>query len=67
MGMGHTDLGGWNHAPPDVAVDGPDESYHHSNLHIPAGSQIRLLTLCCKAAGNIFKYRLRLDPDKAVH
>ena len=67
LGAGHADSVRQNPAPPDEAVGGPYNSDGHSNLHVPAGTWVQLLSLLHKADGNAFKRRPRLYPEKSIN
>ena len=67
LGAGHTDLGRQNPGPPGVVVGGPDYIDHHSTLHVPVVTWIWFLPIWREVAGEMFEFRLRLDPEKAVH
>ena len=55
-----------NPVPLDTAVHRPDESYGNPTLHVSAVTWVGFLPICHKAAGDTFKCRLRLDPEKAA-
>ena len=67
LGTGNTDLGRRNPGSPNIEVVALKYSGCHSTFHVPAGTLIWLLPLQCETAGERFKCRLRLDPEKTVY
>ena len=67
LGAGQADTGRHNPAPLDAAVGGLYASDFHSTIHVPAGMRVWILPLLHKVAGDAFKSRLGLDPEKAIH
>ena len=66
LGAGPADAGRQNPVLPDAAVGGLYESYLQYNLHLPAGTWVWLLPILRKAAGDVFKRRLCLNPEKSI-